>query len=282
MQTAKNIMKVPITIDKDSPIYDAITAMHEKRISRLVVTEQKKPIGIITEKDVGFFLFEDKTDRDIDEIPISEAAKKMVFVNETTKIGDCARMILEKDFSSLGVNSNGNIVGIITKTDLTKYYADTYTGKNHVGDFMTKSYVSSYLDEPVNKAVSKMLENKISRIIIKNHDEIPVGIISFRDLFRLALDLGTEEFLEDNTRSDLSVIFSRKGFLSESGFGAITTAAQIMTSGILSVLHSEDLAKACKILLENKVKGVGVLSANGVLLGILTKTDVTHALSIAE
>lgn len=275
-------MKVPITIDKDSPVYDAITAMREKRISRLVVTEQKKPTGIVTEKDIGFFLLQDKTDRDIDEIPTAEAAKKMVFVNEATKIGDCAKMMLEKDFSSLGVNSNGNLVGIITKTDLTKYYADTYPGKNRVGDFMTKSYVSSYLDEPVNKIVSEMLGNKISRIIVKNRDDTPVGIISFRDLFRIALDLGTEEFLEDNTRSDLSVIFSRKGFLSESGFGAITTAAQIMTSGILSVLYSDDLAKACKILLENKVKGVGVLSARGDLVGMLTKTDVTHALSIAE
>jgi len=225
---------------------------------------------------------QDKTDRDIDEIPISEATKKMVSVNETTKIGDCARMVLEKDFSSLCVKSDNTLVGIITKTDLTKYYADTYMDKNRVDDFMTKSYVSSYVNEPVHKVVSKMLENKISRIIVKNHDDIPVGIISFRDLFRISLDLGTEEFLEDNTRSDLSVIFSRKGFLSESGFGAITTAAQIMTSGILSVLPSDDLVKACKILLDNRIKGLGVISEKGDLMGILTKTDVTHALSIAE
>jgi len=282
VQIAKNIMKAPITIDKDSPIYDAIMAMREKKISRLVLIEQKKPIGIVTEKDMGFFLLQDKTDRDIDEIHVAEVTKKLVSVSETTKVGDCARMMLEKDFSSLGVNSNSTIIGIITKTDLTKYYADTYGGKNRVSDFMTKSYVSSYLDEPIHKVVSKMLENKISRIIVKNRDDIPTGIISFRDLFRIALDLGMEEFLEDNTRADLSVIFSRKGFLSESGFGAITTAAQIMTSGILSVLLSDDLAKACTILLENRVKGLGVLSAKGDLVGILTKTDITHALATAE
>jgi CBS domain-containing protein len=282
VQIAKNIMKAPITIDKDAPIYDAITAMRGKGISRLVVTEQKKPTGIVTEKDIGFLLLQDKTDRDIDEIPVAEAAKKLVSVGETTKVGDCARIMLEKDFSSLCVNSNNTIVGIITKTDLTKYYADTYIDKNRVGDFITKSFVSSYLDEPIHKVVSKMLENKISRIIVKNRDDIPVGIISFRDLFRIALDLGMEEFLEDNTRADLSVIFSRKGFLSESGFGAITTAAQIMTSGILSVLHGDDLAKACKILLDNKVKGLGVISEKGKLVGILTKTDVTHALATAE
>lgn len=282
MQAAKEIMKVPITIHKDSSIDEAIMVMNEKRISRLVVTEQKKPSGIVSEKDIGFFLLQDKTDRDIDEIPVAEVTKKLVSVSETTKVGDCARIMLEKDFSSLCVNSNSTLVGIITKTDLTKYYADTYKDKNRVDNFMTKSYVSSYVDEPVHKIVSKMLENKISRIIVKNRDGMPVGIISFRDLFRIALDLGMEEFLEDNTRSDLSVIFSRKGFLSESGFGAITTAAQIMTSGILSVLHNDDLAKACKILLDNKVKGLGVISEKGDLIGIFTKTDVMHALSIAE
>ncbi|HSB57840.1 MAG TPA: CBS domain-containing protein [Nitrosopumilaceae archaeon] len=275
-------MKKPITIDKDTPIYDAITIMREKRISRLFVTEQKTPTGIATEKDMGFFLLQDKTDRDIDEIPVAEVTKKLVSVSESTKVGDCARIMLEKDFSSLGVNLDNTIVGIITKTDLTKYYADTYKDKNRVGDFMTKSYVSSYLDEPVHNVVSKMLENKISRIIVKNHDDVPTGIISFRDLFRIALDLGMEEFLEDNTRDDLSVIFSRKGFLSESGFGAITSAAQIMTGGILSVLHGDDLAKACEILLDNKVKGLGVISEKGDLVGILTKTDITHALAAAE
>src|SRR3989304_9029842 len=117
VQIAKSIMKAPITIDKESPIYDAIMAMREKKISRLVLIEQKKPIGIVTEKDMGFFLLQDKTDRDIDEIHVAEVTKKLVSVSETTKVGDCARMMLEKDFSSLGVNSNSTIIGIITKTD---------------------------------------------------------------------------------------------------------------------------------------------------------------------
>jgi predicted transcriptional regulator len=55
-----------------------------------------------------------------------------------------------------------------------------------------------------------------------------------------------------------------------------------MTSGILSVLDSDDLAKACKSLLDNRVKGLGVISEKGKLVGILTKTDVTHALATAE
>lgn len=282
MQTAKNIMRKPITIDKDSPIYEAIMKMRNEKISRLIVTEHGRSTGIITEKDIGVFLLQDETERDIDEIPVAEAAKKLELINEAVKIGDCARIMLEKEFSSIGVNSNSKVVGIITKTDLIRYFADTYPGKYIVEDFMTKSYVSSYSDESIYNVVSKMLENKVSRIIVKNRDNIPVGIISFGDLFRVALDLGTEEFLEDNTRSDISVVFSRKGFLSESGFGTITTASQVMTSGIISILRGDDLAKACFLILENKVKGLGVLSGKGNLIGILTKTDITHALSIAE
>lgn len=282
MQTAKNLMKIPITVDKESSLYDAITTMQREKISRLLVSEKGKLTGIITEKDVGLFLLEDKTERDIDEIPVVEATRRLHSVNESTKLGDCARTMLEKNFGSLGVNSNSHIIGLLTKTDLTKCYMDNYPAKYKVEEFMTKSYVSVYSDEPLHKVVSKLIENKISRIIVKGRKEIPVGIISFRDLFRIAVSLGTEEYLEDNTRPDITLIFSRKGFLSPSGFGEITSAAQLMTSGILSVLVSDNLAKACKILLENRVKGLGVLSANGNLVGILTKTDVAHALAIAE
>jgi CBS domain-containing protein len=44
------------------------------RIKKVVVTQNKKyPIGIVTLKDIVKFLIPDKTDRDLDEIPISEA-----------------------------------------------------------------------------------------------------------------------------------------------------------------------------------------------------------------
>jgi CBS domain-containing protein len=77
----------------------------------------------------------------------------------------------------------------------------------------------------------------------------------------------------------MSVLFSRKGFLSETVFGGVTKAEQIMKNKIIAVNQDEDLAKACNVMLKNKINGVCVLSNEGKLAGILSKTDVTLAIA---
>jgi len=42
-----------------------------------------------------------------------------------------------------------------------------------------------------------MLEHKISRIITKDQHDNHLGVISFRDFFRVALELGVEDLSDD-------------------------------------------------------------------------------------
>lgn len=123
---------------------------------------------------------------------------------------------------------------------------------------------------------SKLLENKVSRIIVKNQNEEPVGVISFRDLFRISIELGSEE---DNSGYTISNQI-RKGFLSEEGFGNISLARDVMSKGIISIKFNDDLKNACKLILENNVSGLAVLDGNNSLAGIISKTDIIRALVI--
>ena len=140
---------------------------------------------------------------------------------------------------------------------------------------MTHDYEFTHSAAPLYKVVRKMLEKKISRIIVKNQNEEPVGIISFRDLFRISIELGSEE---DYSGFNLSQNI-RRGFLSEEGFGNISLARDVMTKGLITVKFNEDLATACEILLENNVSGLVVLDGNNSISGIFSKTDVTRALA---
>ena len=124
-----------------------------------------------------------------------------------------------------------------------------------------------------------MVDEKISRIILRNHNEAPEGILAFRDLFGVALGEGNYETVVDSTNPVIPVIFTRKGFLSETGFGATTIAEQIMTGKIICVNYDDDLAMACQVLIENKISAVGVLSSKGTIIGILSKTDIIRALA---
>ena len=124
-----------------------------------------------------------------------------------------------------------------------------------------------------------MIDDKISRIILRDHEEIPVGIVTFRDLFNLSLKLGEQEDVLDNSDPVISVIFPRKGFISDSGFGGSTKINEIMSENIVSVNYDDDLAKTGGILLEKNINGAGVLSGHGNIIGIISKTDIVKALA---
>ena len=269
-----NISKKPISIIKNSTISDVIRMLLETKISRLVVVDNGRHVGIITEKDIGLFLFSETTKQSLDDISITKIMKPIEFVNQEITPEDSAKIMTEKNISSLAIGENGEVKTIFTKSDLVRYFAENFSGQKKVVDFMTHNYEFTHTAAPLYKVVRKMLEKKISRIIVKNQKEEPVGIISFRNLFRISIELGSEEDYSGFSLSDNI----RRGFLSEKGFGNISLARDIMTKGLITVKFNEDLADACKILLENNVSGLAVLDGNKSIAGIISKTDITRAI----
>jgi CBS domain-containing protein len=269
------IARKPISILKNSTVSDAIRMLLNTKISRLIVVENGKHVGIITEKDIGLFLFSETSIQGLDDIPITKIMKPIEFVNEEINHKDAAKIMIEKGISSLAIGEDGEVKGIITKSDLIKFVAENFSNKKKVVDFMTHDYEFTHTAAPLYKVVRKMLERKISRIIVKNQNEEPVGIISFRDLFRISIELGSEE---DYSGFNLSQNI-RRGFLSEEGFGNISLARDVMTKGLITVKFNEDLADACNVLIENNVSGLVVLDGNDGISGIFSKTDVTRALA---
>ena len=282
MKHAKDYLNNPRTIKLESTLDDVLKKIIDEKKSRLLVTENDKIIGLVTEKDLGFFLLTDNTERKLGEIPLSEIVKKIISVDENAGLDQCANIMLKNGIGSLVVTSHNNIVGILTKTDLVRYFTKSHPGEKIVGEYMSPYYAWMYSDTPLYKVVLKMIEQKISRVILRNHDETPVGIVTFRDLFKLALDLGRQEDVLDNTDPAISVIFPRKGFISESGFGGSTKVEEIMSRDIVSVDYDDDLAKTGKMLLDKNINGAGVLSGHGNIIGIISKTDIVRALAFLK
>lgn len=278
MSSVNTIMKKPITIAPDSSLFDVIRILRDRGISRLLVSNGN---SIVTEKDVGLFLLTASTERKLDEISISELTKPLLDIDSSSSIKKCSQTMIEHGIGSLGVRENNTLVGLVTKSDLAKYFADNFSGRKIVGEYTTWYYAWVYSDSPLYKVVQKMVDERISRIILRGRNEIPEGILTFRDLFRVALQ-GNLDTVVDNTDPVITILHTRKGFLSESGFGGITTAKQIMTKKIVSVNYDDDLAKACVTLLENKINAAGVLSSRGTLIGILSKTDIVRALAFLQ
>ena len=275
-------MNSPRTIKHNSSLADVLKKIIEEKKSRLLVTENDKIMGLVSEKDLGLFLFMDTSERTLNEIPLSEIIKTIISVDEKTELTKCAQIMLENSIGSLVITSNDDTVGILTKTDLVRYFTKTHLDEKIVGEYMSPYYAWQYSDTSLSKVVLKMIDEKISRVVLRGHDEIPVGIVTFRDLFNLALKLGAQEDVLDNSDPMISVIFPRKGFISDSGFGGSTKIDEIMSKDIVSVNYDDDLAHTGKILLEKNINGAGVLSRHGNIVGIISKTDIVKALAFLK
>ena len=278
MSNVKQIMKKPITIENSASLFKAMTRLTDSKISRLLTTNDSGEIvGIITEKDIGFFLLVNDSEKNLTEIPVSDVAKPLIQVNESTPVEDVAHIMNTKNIGSVGVSSSDTI-GIVTKTDLTRYYIQNYVGHRRVGDVMTVSFSSMYLDDPIYKIVSKMIEDKVSRLIIKNNKNEAKGVVTFGDLFRVSMTMGKDNDVLDNSDPLISVVFPRKGFLTQSGFGGTILAKDVMTPNIVSIDYNDDLVMACTEMIDSHINGVGVL-INEQLSGIVSKTDIVKALA---
>lgn len=278
MSDLLSICQKPIVSDENTSLNHIIVQLLTNDISRIILTRENSPIGMISEKDIGLFLLRDDTELNLDDICASEIMHKLLSVHASTDIESCAEIMLEKGIGSLGVTSDKDeLVGIVTKTDIAKYFSKKHKGEHTVGDVMTISYISVNSDDTLKDVISKMIEDKISRIFLKNKNGEPEGILTFRDLFHVALEQGNSDSVLDNSDGVISVVFTRKGFLSESGFGKTILAKDVMTKTFESVDFEEDLAVACDAMAQNRINGVGVRIKDN-LGGVLSKTDVLKAI----
>lgn len=82
-------------------------------------------------------------------------------------------------------------------------YAENYKQINNVRDFMTKNVLTLLPSHSLHSALSVMLKNKVSRVIVTK-DNKAVGIITSRDLMAITAFLEGDKF--EKTVDNLSGI----------------------------------------------------------------------------
>ncbi|MBT4057874.1 MAG: CBS domain-containing protein [Thaumarchaeota archaeon] len=124
MGQIRDIMeKDVITIENGKTAQDAAKIIAEKDISFLVILNEGKPQGVLSESDfVRKIAVEDKK---ASEIKISEIMSyKFRSVEPTTTIEDAIQKMLNNNIRRLLILDNEKLVGVITQTDLASYLRD--------------------------------------------------------------------------------------------------------------------------------------------------------------
>ena len=121
MAKVRDIMqKNVVTVDVNKTALEAATILKEKDISFLVIVQDDKPIGIVTERDfVRKVVTEDKQ---ASKIPLTEImSPKFRSVGPSTEIDDAVQKMLNFNIRPLLVLEDDTLVGVITQTDLTGF-----------------------------------------------------------------------------------------------------------------------------------------------------------------
>jgi CBS domain-containing protein len=255
------------TVNPDASIHETVTQMQTNFVKRIVVANKNKPIGIVTERDISKFLEQDKTAKALDEIPIKYVMKQMpIVVQDGTEdhIEQCAtRMETFNIGSVVLVNDSGEIIGILTKTDITKVFAKVYGGQYQVKDYMTKKLVTCRKTDSLRFAINMMNRNNISRLVVTDNKGSPVGIISTNDFLK-----HSDYFSDGHTRTRDYLLPLKSENLQ---------VKDLLSEDLLTIEEGDDLASASNMMIKNKISGIPVVDSKKNLVGIIDKSDVVNA-----
>lgn len=108
-----------ISISPNDTVYDALALMAKKNIGALLVLENGKLVGIISERDYARnVILEGRASNStaVKEIMTS----KLIYISPKDKTEECMALMTEKRIRHLPVLEGGELIGIVSIGDLVK------------------------------------------------------------------------------------------------------------------------------------------------------------------
>ncbi len=160
----------PITLPPTAEIKDALNVMEKYHISGVPITEGKKLVGILTNRDLRF---ESNTNRFISEVM---TRKNLITAREDVILEE-AKVLLHKHRIEklLIVDDNGNLKGMITVKDIMKQIQYPYAAKDNRGRLRVGASVGVSGD--IKERASELIENGVDVIVIDSSHGHSKGVI---------------------------------------------------------------------------------------------------------
>jgi len=270
---ARDVMVSPVFVvsPHDNVAY-ARNLMVKHKISRVLVMDNGKLVGVLTKKDIAYRLKQQVAAwrrRSLDQVAVASiAAVDPVVVTPGTGIRGIAWLFVEKNISCVPVVEAGAVIGIVTKSDLmrsTLVGSLAGTVRDVMEDVATVNRQHS-LDHVIN-----VMSARNDKVVVTNDDGTLAGIITETNL----------AFFEDGKKvSGVERDVARQGQNRADGAGGQVSAAanrvtaeDVMTSPVITVSPDEPLARAIA-LMGREHKNSLVVVENNAILGIIKRDDI--------
>ncbi len=105
-------------------------------------------------------------------------------ISSGSSLSAAAQKMQSLNVGFLPVEEEGRIIGLITDRDIVvRGLAEGHDpGSTEVRDILTADMVCCSVEDSVEEAVRLMEENKVRRLIVCDHDGVPVGVVSLGDI----------------------------------------------------------------------------------------------------
>jgi CBS domain-containing protein len=177
-------MTQPIdSVEANLPTSEAVKILTKKSLSRLLVTENGKPIGIISLSD---FIASIASEVELKRNTVADVMSDAILVcRGKTPVISAARAMTSAGWRSvLVVDAKGKILGVVSGLDLLPFVKDGLDEKMVVRDIMHPAMTID-LHASLHEAAEKMIENHHHRLIVVDNedpDAFPLGVISTFDI----------------------------------------------------------------------------------------------------
>ncbi|MCL5280626.1 MAG: CBS domain-containing protein [Planctomycetes bacterium] len=113
-------------------------------------------------------------------------------IDSTYSLTEAAEKMKSLNVGFLPVREGTRLIGLLTDRDIVirGLSEGLDPGSTQVKDILSSEVVYCYDDDSVEDAARLMEDNQIRRLVIVNHDQTPVGILSIGDI---AVKSGQEE-----------------------------------------------------------------------------------------
>ncbi len=253
--------------------------MLKKGISRLVVVnEVEKPVGIITTTDIVETMYGSNFYKPLDRVYVSDVmTKELITIEENKSLRTAAHLMVKHKIGGLPVvNSEGKLVGIITRSDIARAYGEKYKGLYHASEVMRTDFPKASPTHSIYYILKLMESSVIRKVVIVDENDKVMGIVAKKDVAfaytpaALLSARGKDRFVKSKVVDPLKdKIVPLRNYL-------VPVAEDIMTKDVITSGPEEDSAAIAKSMYDEGIGSIPIVDSERRVLGLVTKLDIVQ------
>jgi CBS domain-containing protein len=233
----------------EQTVIEALARMRSKSVSSVLVIENDRVCGIITERD---FVRAVHTNVDFKKINCAGLMHSpVVSVSPGTSCLDSYHQMVSNNIRHIVVTDNAGIaVGLASEGDLMRDFGiEYYMHFKNVGGVMRTDACLLKATAFVADAVELMIERQQSCVMVVDDARRPVGVLTERDIVHLCGDHPQSESMQ---------------------------LSEVMRGPVKTVTEKEMLHEAVKLMSMARIRRLAVVDGNGAIIGLLTHHEIVR------